>query len=128
MNLSIPFHSLPSQELPPRRQRQPWSSHYFLLVLVIFSLSLRSPSRQKPHIAYLLRHPMDSSVTYFNIVRGIMNQRPRQPVPSTLLALKSAPGGLIRTYISHSIRVSISLPGGIFSAYRTHLQQMFWAH
>lgn len=41
---------------------------------------------QKPHIAYLLRLLMDLSVTYFNIVRGIKNQRPRQPVPSTLLA------------------------------------------
>jgi hypothetical protein len=40
---------------------------------------------------------MDSSVTYINIVRGRKNQRPRQPVPSTLLALISAPGGLIRT-------------------------------
>jgi hypothetical protein len=30
---------------------------------------------------------MDLSVTYLNIVRGIKNQRPRQPVPSTLLAL-----------------------------------------
>ncbi|PQM43496.1 hypothetical protein VC83_09623 [Pseudogymnoascus destructans] len=29
---------------------------------------------------------MDMSVTYLNIVRGIKNKGPRQPVPSTLLA------------------------------------------
>ena len=43
--------------------------------------------QHKPHIAYLLCLSMDLSVTYFNIVRGRKNQRPRQPVPSTLLAL-----------------------------------------
>lgn len=35
---------------------------------------------------------------FLNIVRGKKNQRPRQPAPSTLLALISAPGGLIRTH------------------------------
>jgi hypothetical protein len=59
----------------------------------IFSYSFNT----KPHIAYLLYLYMDSSVTYIYIVRGRKIPRPRQPVPSTLLVLNSAPGGLIRT-------------------------------
>jgi hypothetical protein len=70
-------------------------------ILSLLFLILYTVSRQTT-IAYLLRLFMDLSVTYFNIVRGIKNQRPRQLVLSTLLALTSVPGGLIRTNKHHS--------------------------
>lgn len=43
--------------------------------------------RTKPHIAYLLTFSWTGASLILYIVRGIKNQRPRQPVPSTLLAL-----------------------------------------
>lgn len=74
----------------------------------------RSSTRGKtkkntPHIAYLLSLFMDWSVTYLNIVRGIKNQRPRQPVQSTLLASISALGGLIVTNIFFVLQMNFFL-------------------
>ncbi|KAH8650831.1 hypothetical protein BGZ60DRAFT_189887 [Tricladium varicosporioides] len=81
------------------RLTYPWS-YFHCAPFDSYSSMTRPFSTYKPHIAYLSSVLMDLSVTYLNIVRGIKNQRPRQPVPSTLLALTSAPGGLIRTNIS----------------------------
>lgn len=67
-----------------------------------FSLAckkMRTNKQTKPHIAYLLIVFVDLRSLILNIVRGIQNQRPRQPVHSTLLAQNSALGGLIVTNI-----------------------------
>lgn len=57
---------------PGLDQGQAVSFHYYIQTQTTYCL---------PLILF-----MDMSVTYINIVRGRKNQRPRQPVPSTLLA------------------------------------------
>ena len=71
-----------------------------LLFLILYTVSKQTTYCLPPAPLHGLERHL-----FYNIVRGIKNQRPRQPVPSTLLALTSAPGGLIRTNKHRSARL-----------------------